>query len=60
MCTDGLVEAHNEQGENFETLGELVRLLGGRLSTALVKAMTVHTGAQTWHDDLTFVVIKTY
>ena len=64
VCTDGLNEAHNDEGELFgrERLLELVDALGARpaetIAQDLLAAVDTFVGGQPQTDDQTLVVVR--
>ena len=62
--TDGVVEARNEENEEFQEdrLGKSIASLAGLdatgIKSGLVKEIDKFVGAQDRHDDLTFIILK--
>jgi sigma-B regulation protein RsbU (phosphoserine phosphatase) len=63
-CTDGVIEAHNPQGEEFgeERLAEILTasadLSAIELERIILQAVRDWTGGADQEDDLTLVVVK--
>lgn len=61
LCSDGVVEARNERGEEFgeARLQDILRVHpAARRADALQTAVMEHVGATTGHDDISLLVIN--